>query len=457
MRKLNLEGVYQIKTDIEKKILNNFITNVVVINSSDIVLSFSFNKEKLLISLNHQNPFLGFVGEISAHTVLGQYNDNLRKYVKGSYIVGVEVLNNDRVLKFTLHKSDDFFEKETFYLILELIPTISNLILLNEKEEIIFAKHYSDLTAARPIIRKLKYEPIVKSKELDRGEFDYSAYKEEVEQYVFNSLSQKQKEKALPLYNFFKQKVKSLNRKVKVLEKEIEEAKEKLVYKDHGQVLLTIKGDEEELTSYINIIKDIYDTDLSPEENANILFNRYKKAKRTIENDEREIQIALDEIKEYQHYLDIFDYLSEDEILALSYKYLPKVNRDKRKTVVDASEPYYIELNHVRIGFGKNKEQNNNLTFKKAQKEHTFIHLADYSASHVVIFSNNVDKETLLTALEIALILAGHSDGDLQVAMIKDIKKGHKLGEVLLNNYQTYTLKSIRLSTKELLKNQRRF
>ena len=457
MRKLNLEGIYQIKSDLENKILNNFITNVVVINSTDIVFSFSFYKEKLLISLNHQNPFLGFVKDITAHTVLGQYNDNLRHYLKGAYVVYVDVLNNDRILKFELHKSDDFYEKETYYLILELIPTISNLILLNEKKEIVFAKHYTDLTAARPIVRKLKYSPIVKSKELERGEFDYAAYQKEVEQYVFDSLSQKQKEKALPLYNFFKQKIKSLNRKIKVLENEVEDAKKKMQYVEYGQTLLTIKDDKEELDSFINLIKDIYDAELSPEENATNLFNRYKKAKRTIENDLREIEIAKGEILEYQHYLDIFDYLNEDEIYSLTLKYLPKTPKDKRKVIVDASEPYFIEVNHVKIGFGKNKEQNNNLTFKKSQKEYTFIHLADYSASHVVIFKENVDKELLLVGLEIALLLSGKQDGDLQVAKIKDIKKGHKLGEVILNSYQTYTLKEVRNSTKELLKLQRRF
>ena len=457
MRKLNLEGIYQIKEDISKRILNNFITNIVVINSSDIVLSFSFVREKLLISLNHQNPFLGFIDNITSHTVLGQYNDNLRHYLKGAYLINVEVLNDDRILKFTLHKSDEFYEKETYYLILELIPTISNLILLNEKEEIVFAKHYSDLTASRPIVRKLKYEPISKNKELERGEFDYDSYQKELNEYVFSSLSQKQKEKALPLYNFFKQKIKSLNRKIKVLEKEIIEAKGKLKYIDLGNTILTIKEDKDELQSFININKDIYDIALSPEENATNLFNKYKKSKRTIENDEREIDIARNEIEEYQHYLDIFDYLSEDEIIALTYKYLPKVKKDKKRINVSASDPYYIEVNNVKIAFGKNKEQNNNLTFKKAQKDYTFIHLKDYSASHVVIFSSDVNKDLLLVGLEIALLLSGRNDGDLQVAKIKDIKKGHKLGEVILNNYQTYTLKSIRSSSKELLKEQRRF
>lgn len=153
-----------------------------------------------MISLNHSFPFIGFVSnDFSSHTVLGQLNDNLRKYLKGSYIVAIDVLNEDRVLKFTLHKSNDFYEKETYYLILELIPTISNLIFLDDKEKIVFAKHYSDLSASRPVIQKMKYISLSKNKELERGSFDYQKYQEDVSKYVLDSINLKQK-KRLCLY-----------------------------------------------------------------------------------------------------------------------------------------------------------------------------------------------------------------------------------------------------------------
>ncbi len=457
MKRINLAGVYQIKSDLDKKILNNFITNVVVINSSDILFTFSFyNKEKLLISLNHQSPFISLVNkDFTAHTVLGQLNDNLRKYVKGAYIHSVEVLNDDRVIKFTLHKSDEFYQKETGYLIVELIPTISNIIYLNSKEEIVFAKHYSDLTASRPIVKKLKYQPIVKNKELTLGDFDYSSFKEEANNYLIDSLHLKQKEKALPLYSFLKQKEKSLKKKIKVLESEKDEAKNKLVYKDVAESLLTYKNEEKELQSYINKIKDIYEADKSVEENATNLFNKYKKAKRTIENDDREIAIALEEEKEFLRLLTIFDYLSEEEIELLSIKYLHQ--HKKSKTEFSYKDPYYIKYKGIKIGFGKNKDQNSNLTFKKANKEDTFIHLASSSASHVIIFGANYDKDVLLTALEIALLLAGKDDGELQVAKVKDIKKGPVTGQVLLNKYESYTLREIRNSTRGLFKDQKKF
>ena len=216
MPKLNLEGIKQICLDLTDKVKNSFITNITVVNKDDLLLSFSFyNKEKLLISLNHQTPFIGFVDRnYSPHTELGGLNDNLRKYVKGAYINNVEVVNDDRILKMSLYKSDEFFEKKSYSLILEFIPTIANLLFLNDKDEIIFAKHYADLSASRPIIKGMKYLPISKNSELKSNSFDYEKYQQEVKDYILESDHKKQKERVMPLYRYLKQKSKSLQKKI---------------------------------------------------------------------------------------------------------------------------------------------------------------------------------------------------------------------------------------------------
>ncbi len=414
MLTINLEGIYQICDDLNKNVSHSFITNIVVVNFSDLLLSFSFySKEKLLISLNHQRPFLGFVDKsYSPHTVLGGLNDHLRKYIKGSYIESVEVLNDDRILKFNLYKSDEFYEKKSYSLILELIPTINNLILLNSNDEIIFAKHYSDLTASRPIIKGFKYQPIEKNALLSRGEFDYEKYCQEVKDYIVESDHKKQKEQVLPLYNHLKQKEKSLKKKIKVLEEEYEAAKKNLIYKEYGEYILTYASSEE-FNDYKETIKDIYDDSLTYEKNAELFFNKYKKAKRTIENVSREIEKAKLDLVEINHYLETFDYLANEEIQALSARYLPQKSNIKKPVTIDASKPYYIYNKDIRIGFGKNKEQNNYLTFKLANKSDTFVHLKDSHASHVVIFKENPDNDTLLLASEIALLLAGKLEGVL--------------------------------------------
>ena len=457
--KLNLRGVKELTQELNNKVIENFISNVSIANSSDIVLTFSFyNKEKLLVSLNHNSPFLSFIdSSYSSSTTLGNLNENLRKYIKGSYITKIEQVNGDRVIKFSLTKTNEFYQKDIYYLIIELIPTINNLIILNDKEEILFAKHFSDLTAARPIIKGMKYIPLEANQGLVETPFDMDKFKENVHHYLLDIDEKSKKEKALPLFNFLKQRHKSLLKKIVVLEKEIEESKKKLEYKEIGESLLTLKDDEENLKDYLPYIKETYDNNLSTLDNANKYFDKYKKSKRTIENDTREIDIAKKSVEEIEHILSIFAYYSDSEIEELYKKYLPKKVNQKRNKEVDARLPYYLIYKGVRIGFGKNKEQNNFLTFKKAEKTDIYLHASNYHGAHVVIFDNDPSKEIILLAAEIALILSNLESGDVYIADIKDVKKGNSLGEAFINKYETITLHEVRESTKLLLKEQKRF
>ena len=457
--KLNLKGVSLLVGELNQKIINNFITNVVVMNSSDILLSFSFyNKEKMIISLNHNNPFISLIdSSYNSSTTLGNLNENLRKYLKGSYVTEIKQINSDRVIEFSLTKTNEFYQKDVYYLILELIPTVNNLIILDEKKNILFSKHYTDLTAARPILKGMPYIPIDANPMMKEQEFDIVSFKESVSHYLSEIDQKSKKEKALPLFNYLKQRSKSLNKKVGVLQSEIEDAKKKLEYKEIGETLLTLMNDEDNLNDYLPYIKETYDNQLTPKENANKYFEKYKKAKRTIENDLREIDIAKDNIDEINHVLDIFSYYSDQEIEELYKKYLPKKIKVKRNKEVDARLPYYVTVNGIKIGFGKNKEQNNFLTFKKATKDDIYLHVSGNHGAHVIIFNNDPDEEVILTASEIALILSNLETGDIYIADVKDVKKGSSLGEALINKYQTITLHSIREKTKQLLKEQRRF
>ena len=458
--KLSLSGVSYLVDEFKSKILNNFITQVTVINNSDIYFSFSFySEEKLLISLNHSSPFISLVsGEYKSKTTLGNLNDNLRKYVKNSYVIDIAQVNNDRVMKFTLVKNNEFFEKEKYILVVELIPTINNLILLDENENILFAKHYVDLSASRPILKGMKYLPIEKNENLVNKDFNYQKYQLDVYNYMNEIDDKSQKEKALPLYNHLKGKNKSLNRKIKVLENEKEVASKNLIYKEYGDYLLTYKYDKESLNSYINQIKEQYDSDLSVEENAHKFYEKYKKNKRTIENDIREINKAKEEVEELNHIIEIFSYYSQEEIEELVRKYLPhKIEKKEKNKAINSNLPYYVDYLGVRIGFGKNKEQNNYLTFKKANPKDIYLHAANISGAHVVIFNSDPSKEVIEAASNIALILSNYEMGEVYIADVKDVKKGNSLGEVLLNKYQTITLHKVDDKYKKLIKEQKRF
>ena len=128
-----------------------------------------------------------------------------------------------------------------------------------------------------------------------------------------------------------------------------------------------------------------------------------------------------------------------------------------KKSKVDARMPFYITLGKTVIGFGKNSVQNEYLTFKKAHKSDTFVHIDLRSGSHIIIFDDKPTNEELLLASEIALILSNQVAGDIKYTSVSNIKKGTSTGEVLMDHYKLITLREIRESTYSLLKEQKRF
>ena len=217
-------------------------------------------------------------------------------------------------------------------------------------------------------------------------------------------------------------------------------------------MILTYAYNEEELRQYVKESGIEYDFSLTPGINSNKYFQKYKKAKRTIEMDNIELEKTDDEIKYYETCLAQSKYMNEDDVIELAELLFPNKFKDvsKRKPQSLYGE---TSVNGTKIFYGKNAKQNEYVTFKKANKEDLFLHIKDTHGSHVVVASPNPDNETILTACEIALLLSGKECGDIQYTKVKNVKKGSFVGQAILTSYQTYTIKEIRSKTKKLLKN----
>ena len=458
--RINAKDLKLIVDDINNKCARNHISYITAINSTDVVFGFSFyNKEKLFISLNHSSPVIGFIDKnYTFPTFNGNLSEGLRKNIKDSYVLEVSLLNNDRVVIFTLGKTNEFFEKETYYLVIELIPTRCNLIILIDKKEVIYAYHYSDLTNKHPVVKGLVYEPLQNSNVIeDKSSISIDEYKAYVNERLLEAINKRKKELYQPLYDFLVSKRKSQVRKIDVLNEEIEKSNINLQYKEYGDYIYAYLYDKEELDKYILTLGDKYDRVLTPIENANLFYKKYKKFKRTIELDKEELNKCHLMIEEIDDVLRVFPYLDEEEYKELYNKYLSFKMKKKLKVKGDANLPYFIKYNGVLIGFGKNKIQNDYLTFKKSHKEYIFLHINNDSGSHVVIFDENPSNEVLQIASEIALILSNQIAGEVKKAIIKDIKKGPSIGQVIINKYETFVIKEIDPLTYELLTKQTRF
>ena len=451
--KITSKDLQIIVNDLKEKIKFNHISNVTIINSYDIFFSFSmYRKEKLFISLNPQHPFVCLVSiDNPCGTKIGMLNDYMRKEIKDGFLLDVETLNNDRIVKIHYNRTNEYFDKEDRFIIIELIPHRPNFIVLNEENTILFATHQTDIANERPILKGLKYVlPENSNLELPEDNFNLDEFKEDASSYFVDAKRKRLQEQFKPVLTHIKSRIKTLKTKIKVLNKEIEEAKSHFIYQEIGTMILTYAYDENELINYVKENNIDYDNSLNPGLNANKYFQKYKKAKRTVKMDEKELAKTADEIAYYEDCLAQSKYMNEDDIQELAVLLFPNKFKLGNKKKVE-SKPGEVTVEGVKIYYGKNAKQNEQLTFKKANKSDLFLHIKDEHGSHVIVSSNNPSNEVILTACEIALLLSGKEDGEIQSTKIKNLKKGSFLGQAILTSYKSYIIKLIRTKTKRLL------
>lgn len=452
----NFSTIKSIISDVKERTRNNRISNITLINSRVFLISFTtYREEKLLICLEHQNPFISFCKiDESIPTITGGLNDILRKELKEAIVLNVDLINDDRVVDFTLVKTNDYFEQEEKHLILELIPFRTNLILLNKDGLIYYAAHYSSLESNRPVVRGAKYEAVAKNSNYNLEEeiVPIEQVKEFANEYVYQARTKRLLERYEPLFKYIKVRIKSLKQKLKVLDREYEDAQAKLIYQEHANYLLAFINEKELLEQYIK--DNNLDVDLREPigQTANTFFKKYKKAKRTLEINRQEYKKAIEEIQYLEVCQSQLNYMNDEDMYELAKEIMP--HKFKSSSIKESKQKKYsyVLVGNTKIYFGKNMQQNNDISFKIAQKEHYYFHIKDYHGSHVVIAKDNPNNEEILTAAEMCLILSNKTSGDIQYTKIKNIKKGPELGLALLNTYELITLHSIRPETYELLK-----
>lgn len=454
--KITASDLKVIVNDLQSHIVHNHMSNITIINSHDLFISFSmYRNEKLLISLHPNNPFVCLTKiDNPCGTKISNLNDVLRKEVKDGFINSIETLNNDRIIAIHFQKTNDYFDKEDKTLILELIPHRPNLILVDDNNKILFATHYTDINNPHPILKNIIYSLPNNENTVIESSFDLSTFKNEACYYYLAAINKRLEEQYKPVITHIKSRIKTQKQKIKVLDHEIEEAKNKLSYQDIGNTILVLANDNEELSNYLKDNDLSYDDHLTPGVNAGKYFTKFKKAKRTIEIDEQEKNKTLDEISRLEEILLRFEYLNEIEIAELANELFPHKFKQNSKKKIE-SKPTSIEHKGIKISFGKNAKQNEELTFKKSNKDDLFFHVKDSHGAHVVVHSSNVDKETILFACEITLLLSGKEGGEVQSAEIRNVKKGSFKGQALLTSYESYIVNKIREETKRLLRSIR--
>ena len=255
-------------------------------------------------------------------------------------------------------------------------------------------------------------------------------------------------------------------KKKKNLEEDLKASKNRLCFKDYGQILFLYQTDYVKGMTFFD--KDGYHIPLDPKknivDNANLYFKKYKKAKIAYQTLGPLIKKTDDEITYIESKLLELDKGCSEDILQLKAELAEEgiikdkkaVFNSKKLLKAHSSSPHYLKSNDYKIGFGMNAYQNEELTFKIANKNSFFLHVFNYPGSHVVILYGDSDSTRRLAA-ELALFLSDKEEGDVTISPLFKVKKNKEhRGLVNLLEYKLITIKSIRPESIALFKKELR-
>ncbi len=275
----------------------------------------------------------------------------------------------------------------------------------------------------------------------DKNQVYFSTLSELLDFY-FNEASSLERVKQIHkyLFSFVKREYKRKKNKLEKLSSDYNKALENDIYRIKGDLLISNqhkvkKGDKVYQGFSYELNKDIeveLNRLLTPIENANKYYTKYKKLKKAVHYIDEQIEITKREIEYFNDLiLQIQDmhslndlYEIQDELIANGF--LPKKKKNEKKKKKPNFD-IYVDSNNIEYYIGKNNIQNNYLTHKFAKKEYWWFHVKNQTGSHVVIGSfNDLNESTIRLAANLAVIHSKSKDSSsvpVDYTKIKYIKK----------------------------------
>ena len=424
-------------------------------------------KEKLVLDINGANPAIYISSTWEERESLStNFYLYLRKESAGAIIQEIALWGEDRILAFTLEAISSTFKPVTLYLVAELIPGKSNLLLLDGDKKILAALHTGNFSEGRFLAHGAQYlvpEKPEYSKNLSTPPFDFEEYCQNQRGREEKLLALRKKEKYKPLFDLLKRKIKSGEKKIQRLEDDKEEAKKHLHDGDYGNFIFMNMENLDPTTGSMDYYGETIALDpaKSLSDNAQRFFKRAKKAKMTLNLQETNLKRVQKELAIYQDAQTLASYADEETLDALMERFdLVKEKKKKNGKKVGFSSadlPYMVVYDGVTYIYGKNARQNDFLSFHlDTAKTHTWVHILDDHGAHLIIRKENATKEEISIACQLALLLSDKEDGDVMVANKKDVRKGTVPGQAIVEHYESFHFPKIEDRVKQLLKEEKR-
>lgn len=190
------------------------------------------------------------------------------------------------------------------------------------------------------------------------------------------------------------------------------------------------------------------DARLSPVENAQVYFKKYQKYRDALKYIDREEKIARQEIDYLEGVLVQLEQADLTDVEAIKQElidegYVKQKKSNVRKRADSKSKPRrYQSSDGIMIYVGRNNQQNDELSMKKASKNHWWLHTKDIPGAHVIVESDKPSEETMLEAAMIAAYyskFSGSANVPVDTVQVRNLKKpnGAKPGFVIYEGQRT--------------------
>lgn len=389
------------------ELLNRELRGKKVINTiklDDFVVNLVFDSKIGLIFSTH--PSTVGLCLTSRLLAVGEEINLLKENLFGHYLSECQKVENEPVFKFVFKG----FEERT--LVFEGFKRYANIILLGEDENILWALR----TFKGEFRRGLPFEKwsLPPSKNVLKDEPPLEKDFSEIYSYLLQKFKNQEKKSLFS-------RIETLSKKIAVMKSELEEGRNFLKFEILGKTLLGLKDIHRRgektvvVTDYLVTPPKEMVLELDPKfsiyENAQKWFKLAKKGKeRTkllperIEETEKEIDLLKDKIAQIEENDSLDDFIKKEEEKQQKPLTKKKAKNTLLKDVVEIDLPMGF-----KGYFGKNARGNEVVSFKIANGEDFWFHVADYSGSHLVVRNPNRKEELPFQVEKMALKIAAEN------------------------------------------------
>ena len=264
-------------------------------------------------------------------------------------------------------------------------------------------------------------------------------------------------------------KLKRISKKLSGIDEKLKECQNLDKYKLYGELITNFLYQipkehlsHIELTNYYNnneLIDIPLDISILPADNAKKYFKKYHKLKNTfsiVGEQKIELEKEIDYLESIVYEIQASKNINDlDEIYdEIQDSFSSKQKQNSKKQVKKKNkkgtliEPIVYEIDGFKVLVGKNNKQNDELTFKIANKDDIWFHVKDIHGSHVILVTNNLvsSQETINKCASIAAYHSKaiqSSNAQVDYTLVKYVKKpkSAKHGMVIYTNQKTVIVK----------------